>query len=228
MIRSEVLDTAAVPDGNGELQLLRRPLRPIDEFTIRVAGGTELMNSRRHSSEDALGTLGCAPLRSVPNARVLIGGLGMGFTVRAALDQLQPDACLIVAELVPEVVAWNKRWLGEVSGHPLQDDRVEPKVADVGALIKQEPASYDAILLDVDNGPEALTHESNAGLYSIAGLAQSHAALREGGALLVWSSSPDRAFGKRLNHAGFDVEEHRVRAHGRKGARHIVWRARRS
>ena len=101
-------------------------------------------------------------------------------------------------------------------------------MADVGTLIKQEPASYDAILLDVDNGPEALTHESNAGLYSITGLAPRHAALREGGALLVWSSSPDRAFGNPLNHAGIDVEEHRVRAHGRKGARHIVWRARRS
>lgn len=223
MIRAEVISTAAVPDGNGELQLLRRPLKPVDEFTIRIAGGAELMNSRRHGSEDALGELACSHIRNKSGAQVLIGGLGMGFTLAAALAQLPADARVTISELVSEVVDWNREWLGQVSGHPLTDPRVNTVVGDVGEMIRNAQGTFDAIVLDVDNGPEALTHASNAGLYSLDGLAQAAKALRKGGALLVWSSSPDRAFTRRLAQSGFRTEEHTARSHKGKGSRHIIW-----
>lgn len=226
MIRAELLATAPVPGSNSVLQLLRRPLKPMDEYTIRLEGGTELMNSRRHGSEDALGAMACEHVRDTGAARILIGGLGMGFTLAAALANLPSDAEVTVAELVDAVIDWNKDWLGPCAGHPMADERATVVAADVRDLIRESRATYDAIVLDVDNGPEALTHPSNAGLYSTAGLSAAQRALRKGGALLVWSSSPDRAFTRRLATLGFDVREQRVRAHQRKGARHIIWVAR--
>ena len=223
MIRAELLATALVEDGTTEteLRLYRRLLKQGPEYTIRIAGGTDLMSSRRHGSEDALGELACRGLSGKPGARVLIGGLGIGFTLASTLRHLGPDASVTVAELVSDVVDWNRTWLGECAGNPLDDPRASAVVGDVAELI--ERGDWDAIVLDVDNGPEALTTQSNAGLYSMAGLAKAAKALRERGVLLVWSSSSDGAFERRLRNAGFRVEVHRVRAHQRKGARHVIW-----
>jgi spermidine synthase len=216
------LDTTAVP-GGGSLRLMQRG----NEFSIRI-GRDELMNSRMHGSEEALAKLACARLAGRVRPRVLIGGLGMGFTLRAALDQLGNDARIVVAELVPAVVAWNRGALAELSGRALADARVSIREADVAKLIRAEPAAYDAILLDVDNGPDALTHMGNERLYDTAGLAAAQAALRPGGVLAIWSAAPDRNFTQRLRKAGFAVEEARVRARGDRGARHIVWVAART
>ena len=224
MSRWELIDTAAIPKGGGELRLLRRN----DEFTIRIAGHGDLMSSRTHGSEDALGVLACEPLAARPEARVLIGGLGMGFTLAAALDCLAADAQVVVAELVSGVVRWNRDELGECAGRPLGDDRVQIVEADVGHLIRDVDAGYDAILLDVDNGPEGLTHAANNRLYSLDGLIDAYHALRPQGTLAVWSASPAPSFIGRLNKVGFTVDERRVRAHGGKGSRHVIWLAKRS
>ncbi len=212
----ELLDTATVPGEGGELRLYRRG----EEFSIN-AGHSELMNSRVHGSEDALAELACQRLGDRP--RVLIGGLGMGFTLAAALRQLGPDAEIVVAELVPAVVEWNRGVLSALAGHPLDDPRVTVHEGDVGPLIRSARGDYDAILLDVDNGPEGLTRKDNDSLYSSVGLSAALAALRAGGIFGVWSISPDQRFSKRLKHAGFSVEEIRSRAHGRRGARHMIW-----
>jgi len=196
------------------------------EFSIRIDGG-ELMNSRSHGSEEKLAELACARLAGRDDAQVLIGGLGMGFTLAAALRQLGAAARLTVAELVPEVVAWNRGPLAELAGRPLSDPRVTVCEGDVARMIKARPQAYDAILLDVDNGPEGLTHTNNDWLYGSDGLSAAYAALRPGGVLAVWSAARDRAFTARLRKAGFEVEEARVRARGSKGARHIIWLARR-
>jgi spermidine synthase len=220
------LASAAVPDGVGELRLNRRGA----EFSI-MSGTIELMNSRLSGSEEALATLVARRLAGRKAPSVLIGGLGMGFTLRAALAAFGPDAHLTVAELVPEVVDWARGPMAELSAGCLDDPRVTVEIADVAALIRPEaghsPAPrWDAVLLDVDNGPEGLTRRVNERLYDHAGLAVSRAALRPGGVLAVWSQGPDRAFSKRLRDAGFAVEEVTVRAHrGRKGARHVVWLA---
>lgn len=219
MIPWVLLDTAAVPDDGGELRLLRRDA----EFSIRL-GREELMNSRMHGSEEALATLACARLGARSRTRILIGGLGMGFTLRAAVDATGDAARIVVAELVPAVVAWNRGPLAPISGHALEDARVEIREADVGAVIRAEPAGFDAILLDVDNGPAALSRAANDRLYDAAGLAAARAALRPGGVLAVWSAGPDRKFNQRLRQAGFDVEEVPVRARGKQGgARHTIW-----
>jgi spermidine synthase len=180
------------------------------------------MNSRVHGSEDALAELACQKLADRPHARVLIGGLGMGFTLAAALQQLGPGAEVVVAELVPEVVTWNRELLSALAGHPLEDPRVTVYEGDVGQLIGAERDAYDAILLDVDNGPEGLTRKENDSLYSPAGLRAALAALRPRGILGVWSITPDQPFSKRLKQAGFNVEEIRVRnRHG--GGRYMIW-----
>jgi spermidine synthase len=214
------LDTAQVP-GGGELRLMRRGA----EFSIRL-GADELMNSRLSATEQALATIACEKIRARQRPRVLIGGLGMGFTLRAALVVLGKRAQIIVAELVPAVVAWARGPMAEVFGKSLSDPRLSINEADVGDLIRSGRAAYDAILLDVDNGPEGMTRKANDGLYNLKGLRAAHAALRPGGVLAVWSSGPDAKFTQRLRKIDFDVDEIPLRAKGpRGGARHFIWTA---
>jgi len=196
-----------------------------DDFFIKLGGGQELMNTRKHGSEDALGALPCRRIAGRADARVLIGGLGMGFTLAAALKELGPGAEVTVAELIPEVVEWNRGPLGERSGRPLDDPRTRVHVGDVGKLLRHSAAQFDAIALDVDNGPEGLTRESNDWLYSPAGIAAAHDALRPGGVLAYWSAGPDDGFEDVLRRCGLQVEVARVYAHGNKGARHTLWLA---
>ena len=214
------LDAASVPGEQDALRLMQRG----DEFSILV-GTVELMNNRRSGSEEALATLTCARLGDRPHARILIGGLGMGFTLRAALDGLGPGARVVVAEIVPAVVTWARGRLSHMFSGSLDDPRVEILVADVNRIIQSGPAQYDAILLDVDNGPEGLTRPANDRLYDIWGLKRARFALRANGILAVWSSRPDRKFKARLQRAGFDVDEMRVHANGSSGRRHVVWLA---
>ncbi len=220
MIPWNLLDTAQIP-GGGELRLMRRGA----EFSIRL-GQNELMNSRLSGSEQALATLTCERLRGCAGPRLLIGGLGMGFTLRAALSALGADARITVAELVPEVVAWARGPMAEVFAGCLDDPRVSVREQDVGLVIRDGRAAFDAILLDVDNGPEGLSREANDALYDARGLASAHRALRPGGVLAVWSSGPDPRFTQRLRRAGFDVDEINTRANGKRGgARHVIWMA---
>jgi spermidine synthase len=221
MIPWVLLGEARVAIDGKRLSLYQRD----SEFSIRLGGGNELMNSRSHGSEEALAELACAQVAGRAQAHVLIGGLGMGYTLAAALRRLGAAARLTVCELVPEVVAWNRGPLGELAGHPLRDPRVTVCEGDVARLIMTQSRAYDAILLDVDNGPEGLTHADNDWLYGCEGLAAASAALRPGGVLAVWSAGRDPVFTGRLLKAGFAVEEVRVRARGRRGARHIIWLA---
>ncbi|MDH3325142.1 MAG: hypothetical protein OEM38_00330 [Gammaproteobacteria bacterium] len=219
-----LLDSAQVPGNGGELQLFQRG----DEFSIKIAGrGGELMNSRVHGSEDALAEHTCKRLAGCKNPRLLIGGLGMGFTLAAALQHAGDQAEVVVAELVPEVVKWNRGPLGVFANNPLQDSRVTVREGDVGRVMKSEQGAYDGIMLDVDNGPEGLTRKDNNWLYSVNGLNAAYAALRLQGVLSVWSAGPDKNFTQRLRKVGFDVDEVRVHAHGGKGARHNIWFAKR-
>jgi spermidine synthase len=214
-----LLDSAQVPGNGGELRLYQRG----DEFSIKITGRGELMNSRVHGSEDALAEQTCARLAGCLKPRLLIGGLGMGFTLAAALRHVGDTAQLVVAELAPAVVAWNRGLLGECAGHPLQDPRVIVREKDVARVLKAGQQAYDAILLDVDNGPEGLTRKENDWLYGMDGLNAAYAALRPQGVLAVWSAGPDQGFSQRLRKVGFEVDEVRVHAHGSKGARHIIW-----
>jgi spermidine synthase len=219
VIRWSLIDIATVPDGGGELRLMRRGT----EFSI-MAGAIELMNSRLSGSEEALATLACDIAGAA--AHMLIGGLGMGFTLRAAQKALGPDAQITVAELVPAVLAWARGPLAVIHGDSLADPRLTIHEGDVRAPIAAASSLYDAILLDVDNGPEGLTRKANDGLYGAEGLAAARVALRPGGVLAIWSSSPSEPFTKALRRAGFVVNEVRVRANGRGGgARHIIWMA---
>ena len=213
------LATAAIP-GGGELRLMSRG----DEFSIRL-GGNELMNSRAGGSEEVLATATCRIAgRKAP--ALMIGGLGMGFTLRAALAVLPVDARVTVAELVPEVVAWAQGPMAAVFAGCLDDARVTVAEADVGGLIREASAVWDAILLDVDNGPDGLSRPGNDRLYDAGGLGLARAALKPGGVLAVWSAEPDAAFSRRLKQAGFTVEEVRARALGKRGgARHVIWLA---
>jgi spermidine synthase len=211
------IDIARIP-GGGELRLKRRG----SEFSIML-GGNELMNSRLSGSEEALAALSAARIgQNVAPKKMLIGGLGMGFTLRAALKALDASARIDVAELVPAVIAWARGPMAEVFAGSLEDSRVTIREADVGEIIRSG-AAYDAILLDVDNGPDGLTHKANDGLYDTAGLAAAWKALKPGGVLAVWSSGPDEDFTRRLRKAGFAVEEVRIRAGRSKGARHVIW-----
>jgi len=220
MIPRNRIGTALIPGTKVELQLYQSG----DLFSIKIPGRGELMNSRTHGSEKALAELACAKIAGVKKPRVLIGGLGMGFTLAAALKAVGPDAEVVVAELVPEVVDWNRTLIGACSGHPLEDPRSSVYVGDVADLIRRSGGGFDAVLMDVDNGPEALVRRENDWLYSGDGLRATRAALRPRGVLAVWSASPDRAFSKRLQHAGFDVNEHVVRPHrAGKGPRHTIW-----
>lgn len=196
-----------------------------DDFFIKLSGGHDLMNSRKHGSEDALGSLPCKRLQQPETARVLIGGLGMGFTLAAALEVVGSRAEVTVAELIPEVVDWNRGPLGERSGRPLDDPRTRVHVGDVAKLLQVKRDYFDVIALDVDNGPEGLTKNANDWIYSSSGIAAAQDALRPGGILAYWSAGPDQGFHDRLRRCGFMVEEIMVYAHGKKGARHIIWLA---
>jgi spermidine synthase len=221
MLPWTLLGSAKIPHDDGELRLHQRG----SEFSIRV-GGYELMNSRVHASEDALASLVLARLGG-EQLRVLIGGLGMGFTLAAVLRELSASGTAVVAELVPEVIEWHRGPLSVVSGGALDDPRVTVRATDVGEVIRAENNAFDAILLDVDNGPAGLTSKRNDWLYTLAGLRASFAALRPGGILAVWSAGADPAFTKRLQQAGFSTEEVPVRGRGGKGARYLIWLARR-
>ena len=221
MIPWEQLGSVTMPGGGGELRLMRRGA----EYSL-MAGGIELMNSRLSGSEQALATLACAAMAGGGAPHILIGGLGMGFTLRAAQAVLGAGARLTVAELVPAVAAWARGPMAGLFAGSLDDPRVDLQVKDVRALIAAAEATYDAILLDVDNGPAGLTRGANDGLYGDGGLRAARRALRPGGVLAVWSATPDDRFVARLERGGFKVEEKRVRAgaNGR-GARHVIWLA---
>jgi spermidine synthase len=221
MIPWILIDTATMPGGGGELRLMRRG----SELSI-MSGSIELMNSRLSGSEEALATLTWARLKGRRAPRVLIGGLGMGFTLRAALAVLPSDAMIQVAEVTPAVIDWGRGPMAELFEGCLDDPRVSIHQGDVGELITRGANAYDAILLDVDNGPEGLTRAANDALYDERGLAAARRSLSPGGVLAVWSSAPHAAFSRRLPRAGFVVEEVRVRAsRSRRGARHVVWLA---
>jgi spermidine synthase len=223
MIPWELLDSTLVPGSGEALRLYKRGA----EFSIRV-DNHELMNSRVHGSEDALAELACARIANRPRAQVLIGGLGMGYTLAAALHRLGAEAKVIVAELVPAVVAWNWGPLAALAGHPLQDGRVTVREVDVARILQEGHQRYDAIVLDVDNGPESLTVKSNDWLYARAGLEAACKALRPKGVLAVWAAVADRIFVQRLRRVGFEVDEIPVRARGpRGGRRHTIWIAER-
>ncbi len=217
---NKLLDVAKIPNNGGELRFYQRS----DEYSIEVVGiRGDLMSSAIHGSEDALAQLSLGRLPDRSKARVLIGGLGMGFTLAAALKHTGAKAEVVVAELVPEVVKWNRGPLGAKAGDPMLDPRAIVRIEDVGAIIREKKAAYDAILLDTDNGPEGLTQKDNRWLYSMSGLKAIRAALRPSGVLAVWSTDPDRAFTKRLGMSGFKVDEKQIHAHGSKGTRHSLW-----
>ena len=219
MIPWTLLDSAHMPGDGVLLSLYQRDT----EFSIR-AGNYELMNSRAYGSEETLAKLPCQKITQHPRARVLIGGLGMGYTVRSALNELGAKAQVVVAELVTAVVQWNRGFLADLAGNPLDDNRVTLHESNVAEMIKTAKGGYNAILLDVDNGPQALTLKDNDWLYSLGGLETAFAALQPKGVLAIWSSGSDAAFAKRLGQAGFDVDEVGVRGRvGGKGAQNIVW-----
>lgn len=221
MIPRVLIDSAPVPGGGGELRLIRRG----DDFWIML-GANALMSTRLRGSEEALATLVCERLAGRPRPALLIGGLGMGFTLRAALGALGREARVVVSELVPAIVKWARGPMAHVHGGSLDDPRVEVSLSDVGDLIAAARSGFDSILLDVDNGPDALSRDSNDRLYDLDGLARAKAALKPGGILAIWSAADDPAFTRRLGKAGFRVEEVTVRAHaGRKGAKHMIWLA---
>ncbi|WP_022685315.1 spermidine synthase [Sphingomonas phyllosphaerae] len=218
MIRPELVGVAEVPDGP-PLRLFRRGA----DFMI-VLERNELMSTRMSGSEVALGTMTCDRLADRPAPHLLVGGYGMGFTLRAVLAQLGPDASVTVAELVPGIIEWARGPMAALADGCLDDPRVALVIGDVGATIRSAARRYDAILLDVDNGPDGLTRPGNDGLYGPRGLAAAHSALRAGGVLAVWSAAPDPRFARRLGDSGFDVEEVKVRARENgKGATHVIW-----
>jgi spermidine synthase len=213
------IDTARVPGAEVELRLMRRGV----EFSMML-GPNELMNSRLSGSEEALATLACRKIEAVKRPHLLIGGLGMGFTLRAALAVLGSEARIMVAELVPAVIAWAKGPMAEIFGDSLIDPRADIRSADVVEVIQSHASAFDAILLDVDNGPEGLIRKANDALYDLQGLRAIRRALRPSGVLAVWSSGPNPHFTKRLREAGFDVNEVAVRATTkRSGARQVIW-----
>ncbi|MBA3676678.1 MAG: hypothetical protein H0W74_04660 [Sphingosinicella sp.] len=217
MIPRLLIDTAELP-GGGELRLFQRG----EEFSIML-GANELMNSRLSGSEEALASLTAARIGGRARPRILIGGLGMGFTLRAALAEWRGDCDIVVAELVPAIIDWARGPLAHFYGQSLTDARVTVVEGDVGGMIGASRSDYDAILLDVDNGPHGLTIEANNRLYGSAGLADARSALKPGGIFAIWSSSPDPKFSARLRKAGFDVTEEAVRARKDRGARHLIW-----
>lgn len=221
MIPWEELDRAQIPEEDGELILRKRDT----EYSIRTAT-TELMNSRLHGSEDALANFTCNHLQHHAKLNILIGGLGMGYTLAAALQNSAPNTKITVTELVPAVIKWNREYFGHLAGFPLNDPRVSLQQGDVVQTIMSEKGCWNAILLDVDNGPDGLTREANDQLYGISGLTTSLSALSPGGILAVWSYAPDDGFTSRLQKCGFTTEVVTARAHrSGKGRRHTIWLA---
>ena len=217
----ELLATAQIPGGD-ELRLYKR-----DTDFIIALGANELMSSRLSGSEEALALLTCDRLQNTEAPHLLIGGYGMGFTLRAALARLGPQARFTVAELVPDIIDWARGPMAELAAGCLEDPRVELVIRDVYRAIRAGERGYDAILLDVDNGPDGLTRPDNDNIYALLGLQEAKKALKPGGVLAIWSAAQDERFARRLKHAGFQVEEVMVRAgRGGKGARHIIWFAR--
>lgn len=216
------LGTAQIPNNGGILTLRQRD----QEFSISLSGPRgELMNSRRFNSEQQLSLLGCAHLKNQKNTRVVVGGMGMGYTLAAALEVLPSQAEVIVADLIPEVVEWNRGPLGDCAGRPLDDSRVSVHIGDVGELLVNRDGDYGAVLLDVDNGPEGLTHSDNNWLYSVEGTSSIYSSLAPDGVLAVWSAGPDTMYVGRLKKAGFQVDVKTVRERPGKGARHTIFLA---
>ena len=214
------IESTTVPGSDTELTLSQRN----DDFAIRVAGVPgDLMNSRTHHSEEALAELACSRLSTIENARILVGGLGMGFTLAAVLKTVPRSAEVIVAELVPAVVEWNRGLLGQCAGRPIEDDRTRVQLGDVADLLKHRAEKFDAILLDVDNGPEAMTSSDNEWLYSTKGLKKIYEKLRPEGIVAIWSARADQLFTIRLKKAGFNVQLRTVRARPGKGSRHTIF-----
>lgn len=221
MIPRNLIGTANIPGGE-QLRLISHGA----DFIIMI-GRNELMNTRMRGSEEALATMSCARIAGRAKPSILIGGYGMGFTLRAALAVLPSDAQVSVSELVPEIIAWARGPMSDVAAGCLDDPRTRIIEDDVSAVIQSQPAAFDAILLDVDNGPDGLVREANNQLYALQGLRAARAALRPGGVLAIWSAGKDDAFARRLKSAGFAVEEVAVRARSNgKGAKHVIWFAR--
>jgi spermidine synthase len=219
----ELLGQTVSPDGS-VMKLIRRG----DEYLILVHGAIPMSN-RMHGSEEALATFAFQRMRTLERPSVLIGGLGMGFTLRATLDLLPSDAAVVVAELVPAVVEWNRGPLGPLAKHPLKDKRVRVETGDVAVTLSSRLGQFDAVLLDVDNGPAALTDSNNAGLYDSRGIAAAHASLKKTGVLAIWAAKEDRKFKQRLRDGGFDVQVQRPRGRLIKGGpRHTIFLARKS
>jgi len=218
MIPYKLIDSAS--EHGTTLRLYQRG----DEFSIRVDKAGELMNSRQHNSEDVLAELACARIAGREHAQLLVGGLGIGFTLAAALSHSSPSATVTVSELMPAVVRWNRDYMGAVAGFPLEDKRVVVLEQDVGKVMREHKGHFDAIMLDVDNGPDSFTRDDNDSLYGLRGLNNAYDALTPGGVLTIWSAFGDNAFTQRMIKVGFDVKEHRVRAHrANSGNRHTIW-----
>ena len=223
MIPWTYLDTAQIPNDGGELTFAQRG----DDFSIKLSGKRgELMNSRVYNSEKVLSQLGCAHIKPHYNAHILVGGLGMGYTLAAALKAVNVDSQVTVAELVPEVVKWNHGPLGNCAGNPLQDPRTKVHIGDVKDLLTSRLPTFDAILLDVDNGPKGLTHTDNNWIYSEDGLKDIYDTLQPNGMLAIWSAGPDYLFTVRLKKIGFRVDTRVVQARPGKGSRHTIFLAR--
>jgi len=211
---------AEATDHGSTLRLYQRGT----EFSIRVDKHGELMNSRLHNSEDILADLACTPVSHQPDTQMLVGGLGLGYTLAAALTHAGPSSTVMVAELMPAVVRWNRDYLGSLADFPLEDQRVHVLEQDVGKVMQTHKNSFDAIMLDVDNGPDAFTCNDNDSLYGLRGLKTTYDALKPGGIVTVWSAAPDTAFTRRMTKVGFKVEEKLVRAHkSQSGSRHTIW-----
>jgi len=221
MKKRTLLGQASIPGGDRVLKLYQGK----DDCSIVVSGRGELMSTRKHASEDALGALACDMLEDATEAEVLIGGLGMGFTLAAVLAATGPKSRIVVAELVPEVIEWNLGILGAYSGRPMSDTRTKVYNRDVSDLLRCDEQRYDIIALDVDNGPEALCSSGNDWLYSQAGIKCATQRLHQGGVLAYWSATQDPHFAKQLRQCNLRVSQKSVYAHGKKGTKHIIWLA---
>ncbi len=217
MQKPEFIDEAHTPAGE-----LIKLTRESGHFVVRVDGAL-LMSSGAYHSEERMAEIGCEGLRDKPGARVLVGGLGLGYTLRAALDQVGPRGTVVVSELLESVVEWNRGPVGHLAGNPLGDPRTRVEVGDLVAYIRSRPEPFDALLLDVDHGPDSFTTDANSSLYSGRGLGRLRAALRPGGVLVVWSGYECPPFVAAMKRAGFTARSVRARARGDRGPRHTLF-----